>query len=507
MKTVIACKNVVKVRFDGNPDVPSEVNSGDITDIMRAQQEQLKSEAANPKEPELVRASFHNATDESKHTAASRLPRNKQLQSLTLLLEQHNQNCTADDCAVLYLIDSEWMNAWYRCVASNDMSLYPGPITNWGLIEGYGNNALLELSGDAVSALVLRAKQARGLSFDGEELDFADEELEELQNKHGLAPVGPTSFDYTTCRFPVKAGLREDVDFYLLPGEAWQALHGWYGGGPPLPRVLQHSFKLRTTAPCRGAHELLRLPSSAVNDAEPAGVVLHELDLYAPYPEQLPCVQEADRLQRSLPTAQLRRGDDAFCSSGSLAGGLSAMPSMAELSLSSPPASVVSANGDSGQDGSQLSEQSSQSGRRAAGNARCHVCQRAASMRCSKCSSIFYCSRDCQALHWRFHRGMCAKICKRRAIADPQQHALPLPRKHTVHDRGGKVGLANLGNSCYMNSSLQCLSHVKPLTLAFLSQRALKELNLESRDGSGGKLAEQYTKLMQELWFEAARAR
>ena len=41
----------------------------------------------------------------------------------------------------------------------------------------------------------------------------------------------------------------------------------------------------------------------------------------------------------------------------------------------------------------------------------------------------------------------------------------------------GATGLSNLGNTCFMNSSIQCVSNTKPLTEYFTSGRHLYELN------------------------------
>ena len=68
----------------------------------------------------------------------------------------------------------------------------------------------------------------------------------------------------------------------------------------------------------------------------------------------------------------------------------------------------------------------------------------------------------------------------------------------------GVVGLTNLGNTCFMNSMLQCLSNVAPLRGFFVSGDFETDLNPDNPLGAEGLLAQAFASLLRLMWGNGA---
>ncbi|CAG8318869.1 unnamed protein product [Penicillium salamii] len=78
------------------------------------------------------------------------------------------------------------------------------------------------------------------------------------------------------------------------------------------------------------------------------------------------------------------------------------------------------------------------------------------------------------------------------------------PKNMFARGRKGRrprvLGLDNLGNTCYMNSAIQCVRSIEELTLFFLSGKFKSELNPGNKLGCGGDVAKNWAGLLADLY-------
>jgi len=69
----------------------------------------------------------------------------------------------------------------------------------------------------------------------------------------------------------------------------------------------------------------------------------------------------------------------------------------------------------------------------------------------------------------------------------------------------GLCGGQNLGNTCFMNSSIACLSNCTELTTYFLTKKFEKDINSENKEGLQGRLANAWYELLHDYWMSSTR--
>jgi len=119
------------------------------------------------------------------------------------------------------------------------------------------------------------------------------------------------------------------------------------------------------------------------------------------------------------------------------------------------------------------------------------------------CQKVFYCSEDCKKKDFTNHIVSCIKgLYKLLDQKNENLYRIIKARKEHYEQNKNEeqnfpiLGLTNLGNTCYMNSSLQCLFAIKELTNYFLYYFKEDHLNKGNVLGTGGALTIAYINLL-----------
>ena len=120
-----------------------------------------------------------------------------------------------------------------------------------------------------------------------------------------------------------------------------------------------------------------------------------------------------------------------------------------------------------------------------------------------QCQKVYYCSEECKKLNFQSHIISCKiGLYNFLSLKNENLYKTILGRKEYFEknkidkEKFPILGLTNLGNSCYMNSALQCIFATKELSNYFLYNFSEKYINKNNILGSGGLLTLGYINLL-----------
>ena len=113
-----------------------------------------------------------------------------------------------------------------------------------------------------------------------------------------------------------------------------------------------------------------------------------------------------------------------------------------------------------------------------------------------ECLNKFYCSYKCKLYNRKNHEEECPNLLL--------NHFLEMNEKIKITEETilGTKGIRNIGNTCYMNTAIQCLSNCSELRNYFLFGNPIKDINKNNILGYRGLVAHAFENLMKKLWFD-----
>ena len=482
----------------------------------------------------VVKLSFTPEIHPSAKTSAPQSPRTIVLSTKLGSKERKQENIVKGNerASSLHLQKLEINKLWtqYDLLPGADAGMVPGDI--WYVVDQKWWSIWASSSG------YLNKKVSRG------ELELGPEPLHPscINNEH-LVLEEDVQASYTVesdCKIEdksqnlqegspaylrLKPGLREGRDFALVPEQVWNALQAWYGGGPALPRrVVPSGFDDDTES------------DTDRNEGDKESIVRCSIALY-PEAGTLREQLEQKELQGRANSGQI--GDETGVKNAGLHADADAdddddddgeeqgetkfeedydmrteslilQPDSAAAAIAAATAAIDSLSLNesiSKQPNSNHSQKRANIGDLSSSTAVQMICAKClknvnGKKRCKRCQSASYCSRECQKEHWKEHRSKCRTISEGETCGEKGNTLgteMTWARKNLAM---GRRGLYNLGNTCFMNSIIQCLSHTRPLTEYFLGGKWKQNghQNIDNPLGFGGVIADGWASLLEKLW-------
>ena len=261
-------------------------------------------------------------------------------------------------------------------------------------------------------------------------------------------------------------------DYEIIPPLAWSALQAWYDGGPPIHRTVVPYIPTPLT-------------SSIHKRAAPRPRTENEIELYPAFVTVFMCDAtsrgEARPFQQTIPVSRVSPVGVLLVQ---LCKGLDVDPKFGRLWVmeTAPATSSIAADGSADTVGDWLldlrativEQRRSRVGSSEEGG--------------NSTITLLLELKDEESGLWP--RGI-----------DGKQWAFGEKSDRNASETGdGIVGLYNMGNTCYLNSSIQCLSHTPIFRDYFTSKCYLNDINSTNPLGHGGRLAQVSAVLINSLW-------
>ncbi|GJD10560.1 Ubiquitin carboxyl-terminal hydrolase 4 [Galdieria sulphuraria] len=383
--------------------------------------------------------------------------------------------------------------------AAAEESVYRGPIkgTKWYLVSSkwYRHWCMYTETTDLVSTSPTRFRT--GLhTFKCDVSDDSDDESQSFSSYKKTQRPGPIDnaylvksieeVDQSSEQVELKPNLLEQVDFVLVPKAVWELLFSWYGGGPEISRpvvlgpsgecfveIYPVELNISFICPSKTVETTIHL-SKTTKIKELKNKVLLKLNINNVTVSDL----EVWNMLDDVPPVLLDNDEETVAEAVLVSG--------QKVQIRVNPQNSNSHFSDLKQETHLDDDNTSCSqGKLTNTNTTNKTVIRSVKRALLK---------EKIASNGESEHTSCMKD-----ISSHRLFFLP-PMNSSAFKKAGLCGLVNLGNTCFMNAALQCLSNAAKLTEYFLSEKYKSDINKRNPLGMKGVLAEEYFRLLSHIW-------